>query len=205
MSFPNLFNILKEMIHTWSRTNTEYFFDPKKVPTKLIEKADELMDRCNRDDKEKNLLLSKKNKSSHRTLVKKNYGAVRGHVVETSIVPVREDLFGIRKGEFATLGQEIHQRRNTVCYKTFDEFTRDINTVVFVETVFEVENQVEGCFFACSCTQAKSSSGVKGKLCCHVVLAMMEAGILKRTPPNPSISNFANKKGAPKKNKKQTS
>ena len=43
---------------------------------------------------------------------------------------------------------------------------------------------------------------MKGKLCVHSVVAMLETGIIKK---NVNISNFSNKKGAAKKNQKQTS
>ena len=143
----------------------------------MISQAEDLMDRCNRDDKDKNLLLSKKNKNTHRTVVKKDYGAVRGHVVETNLVPLKDELLGLKKAEFATLGQQIHSRRNSVDYETFDTFKEDMNAVVFVETVFAKENQIEDCFFACNCVRAKAESDVKGKICCHVVVAMIEAGM----------------------------
>ena len=45
-------------------------------------------------------------------------------------------------------------------------------------------------------------SGVKGKLCVYRVVVMLEVGIIKK---NVNISNFGNKKGAAKKNQKQTS
>ena len=47
-------------------------------------------------------------------IVKKEYGAVRGHVVETKLVPLKDELFGIQRAEFAALGQQFHRRRNTV-------------------------------------------------------------------------------------------
>ena len=183
------------MILTWSRTNKEGSFVTEKLSPKLVSEAETLLDRCNREDPAKNLLLSKKWKENHKTLVKKNFGVVRGHVIETNVFPLKDELLAMKRNDFAALSQDIHKRRNNTAYETFDQFRKDINSVAFVETVFEQEGQVEGCFFACSCIQA----GVKGKICCHVAVAMIEAGIIKKRSSNTPISNFGNKKGAPKK------
>ena len=61
--------------------------DPDKVSIDLLRQAEELIERCNRHDKKKNLLLSKPAKSHHRNMIKKDFGIVRGFVQETNIVP----------------------------------------------------------------------------------------------------------------------
>ena len=86
--------------------------------------------------------------------------------------------------EFATIGQNNHKRRNTIGYKSFDEFKQDSEEIAMVETVFE-DGQREGrCFFASNCNSGmKLPSGCKGKVCVHVVIAMIEAGIIIWVPP----------------------
>ena len=175
-------------------------FDPKKVPAKILKKAEELRSDMHINDKSKNLLLSKKSKEMHKTIVKKDYGAVRGHVVSTIVMPNKDDLFEMTRAEFANVGQKLHVRRNKANYETFEQFSKDMKSIVFVDAGFEDEHRKEGYFVACSCTDDKSESGVKGKMCVHCVVVMMECGIIKE---NTEISNFVNKPGAAKKNEKQ--
>ena len=191
-SFPSMFNLLKELVQTWARTNQIYSFDPNRVPNKMILKAEHMRDKMHTEDKTNCLLMSKKVKNTHKTMVTKDYGAIRGHVVSTSVMPIREDL----------TGQQIHRRRNTANYETFDSFKEDLKSVVYVEAIFIDEKRQGDYFLACSCVNEKSESGVKGKVCAHCVVVMLETGIIKK---NANISNFSNKKGAAKKNQKQIS
>ena len=201
-SFPSMFNLLKELVQTWARTNQRYSFDPKRVPNKMILKAEAMRNMMHTEDKTNCLLLSKKVKDTHKTMVTKDYGAIRGHVVSTSVMPIKDDLLKSSRADFAVTGQEIHRRRNTTNYETFDSFMEDLKSVVYVEAIFMDEQRQGDYFLACSCVNEKSESGVKGKLCVHSVVVMLETGIIKK---NVNISNFSNRKGAAKKNQKQTS
>ena len=78
-----------------------------------------------------------KSKGSHRTLIKHDSGVVRGYVVESTIFPLKEELFASQQKEFAALGQDIHARRNNIGYDNFDQFKSDSKSVAFVETVFK--------------------------------------------------------------------
>ena len=132
-----MFSILKELLVQWSRQNKDFTFDPSKVPKKTISQAEELLEKCHKDEKAKNLLLSKKSKGSHRTLIKHDSGVVRGYVVESTIFPLKEELFASQQKEFAALGQDIHTRRNNIGYDNFDQFKSDSKSVAFVETVLK--------------------------------------------------------------------
>ena len=89
-----------------------------------------------------------KSKGSHRTLIKNDSGVVRGYVVESTIFPLKEELFASQQKEFAALGQDIHTRRNNIGYDNFDQFKSDSKSV---ETVFKEENRMGASFFSCSC------------------------------------------------------
>ena len=114
---------------------------------------------------EKKNILCKKVKSLHRTIVKAHSGVVRVSVVESTIIPFREHLFSSDQKNFRTLGQEIHARRNTANFDSFEQFMEDSSMVAFVETVFKKKDKSGMAFFAYSCNSAKSASGVKGKTC----------------------------------------
>ena len=177
--------------------------DPDKVSIDLLRQAEELIERCNRHDKKKNLLLSKPAKSHHRNMIKKDFGIVRGFVQETNIVPRSSELFELSQQEFGILGQKIHSRRNKASFKSFDVFKSDARKIALVETVFEDENKLGKFFFACSCDDSRFPSGCKGKACLHVVVAMIEAGMIKTRAKDRKISNYHHRKGAAKKNTKQ--
>ena len=87
--------------------------------------------------------------------------------------------------------------------KSFDEFKSDARKIALVETVFEDENKLGKFFFACSCDDSRFPSGCKGKACLHVVVAMIEAGMIKTRAKDRKISNYHHRKGAAKKNTKQ--
>lgn len=87
LSFPNMFKKLKDLVTDWGRRKKVEDADPDKVPIDLLRQAEELIERCNREDKKKNLLLSKPAKAHHRNMIKKDFGIVRGFVQETNIVP----------------------------------------------------------------------------------------------------------------------
>ena len=114
--------------------------DPDKVSIDLLRQAEELIERCNRHDKKKNLLLSKPAKSHHRNMIKKDFGIVRGFVQEITIVPRSIELFELSQQEYGRLGQKFHSRRNEASFKSFDEFKSDARKIALVETVFEDEN-----------------------------------------------------------------
>ena len=110
------------------------------------------------------MMLSKKVKDTHKTMVTKDYGAIRGHVVSTSVMPIKDDLLKSSRADFAVTGQEIHRRRNTTNYETFDIFIEDLKSIVYVEAIFMDEQRQGDYFLACSCVNEKSESGVKGRL-----------------------------------------
>ena len=188
----------------WGRTNDEFIFNEKKVSKKLIDEAEVLLDKCRREDKDRNLVLSRKAKQSHKTMVNLDSGYVRGYVVDINVFPEKEDLFKLTQAEFADVASKIFKRRNNASYESFEEFKEDLKKVVFVESVFESKDQAGEFFFACSCFFMRTESGVKGKTCAHVVACLMDVGKIKRTS-NKGISNFSQKRGAAKKNMKQNS
>ena len=102
-SFPSMFNLLKELVQTWSRTNQSYSFKPNRVPDKMILKAEAMRNMMHSEDKTHSLLLSKKVKDTHRAMVQKDYGAIRGHAVSTSVMPITDDILK-------------SMRRNTINY-----------------------------------------------------------------------------------------
>ena len=83
------------------------------------------------------------------------------------------------------------------------EFKSDARKIAFVETVFEDENKLGKFFFACNCDDSRFPSGCKGKTCLHVVVAMIEAAMIKTRAKDRKISNYHHKKGASRKNTKQ--
>jgi hypothetical protein len=204
LSFPNMFKKLKDLLKDWSRTNTEDIFDPEKIPVKIVKFAEETMANCKNGDKKKNLLLSKTTKSSHRNVVKEDFGIVRGFVKEVNIIPRNPELFSLSKEDFAELGQKIHSRRSKLNYKSFDEFSSDSKEIAIVETVFDEKEDPETVFFACNCDSGpKLPSGCKGKECVHVTIALIQAGKIKIRAADRRISGYHHQKGAPMKNKKQ--
>ena len=160
LSFPNMFKKLKALLSNWTRTNHNKEFDAEKIPVNILKLAEELIDKCNREDKEKNLLLSKQTKPNHRNMIKTDYGVIRGYVQEVNIIPRNPKFFSKSKKEFAAIGQKIHARRNKVDYKTFDEFKADTKDIAIVEMVFKDKNKQGAVFFACSL-----DSGLKMKRC----------------------------------------
>ena len=200
LSFPNMFQKLLELLKTWGRTNAEQDFDPEKVPVNILIAAEEIIQKC----KEKKLLLSKPSKKSHRKIVKESNAAVAGYVQEVCIIPRKAELFYKSREEFASVGQNIHKRRNTIGYKTFEEFKQDSEDIAIVELVFEDENKQGKSFFACNCDCGpKLPAGCKGKVCVHVVVALIELGIIKKKAEDRKLSGFHHKKGKGKKNAKQ--
>ena len=196
---PNLFKKIKDQIWYWSKRDIETEFDPDRVPVNLLNAAEELREECN----ENNLLLSKKTRPYHRNLVRQDSGIVRGTVKETNIVPLKPDMFKMSKQEFGVVGQQIHSRMTRISYTSFDEFKSDIESIAMVETVLKQENGSETFIFACSCNDKLFPSGVKGKICVHVVLAHLVAGNIKTRAQDRRISNAHNKKGPGRKNEKQ--
>ena len=204
LSFPNLFTKLKDLVKAWARTNMDEIFDPEKISPKVLTQAEMILKKCHRNDKGKNLLMSKKIKSTHRTIIKKDFGVVRGHVVETNLVPLKEELFSMTQKDFGIKGQAIHKRRNNISYDAYDEFKVDFYEVAFLETFFETEDKRGNVLFACSCKYEKLKSGCKGKTCVHVGIAAIEAGLVTIGDKR-RISNSLPTKGAAKKNRKQQS
>ena len=204
LSFPNMFKKLKDLLKDWSRTNSEDSFDLEKIPVKIVKSAEELMAKCNSDDKKKNLLLSKPTKPSHRNIIKEDSGIIRGFVKEVNIIPRNPEQFSLSKEDFAELGQKIHSRRSKLNYKSFDEFSSDSKEIAIVETVFGDKEDPQSVFFACNCDVGpKLPSGCKGKECVHVTTALIQAGKIKIRAADRRISGYHHQKGAPMKNRKQ--
>ena len=147
---------------TWARTN-EFIFNEKKISKKLIDEAEVLLDKCRREDKDRNLVLSRKAKQSHKTMVNHDSGYVRGYVVDINVFPEKDDLFKLPQAEFADVASKIFKRRNNASYESFKEFNKDLKKVVFKESVFENKDQMGEFFFACSCFFTRTELGVKGK------------------------------------------
>ena len=136
-----------------------------KISKKLIDEAEVLLDKCRREDKDRNLVLSRKARQSHKTMVNLDSGYVRGYVVDINVFPEKDDLFKLPQAEFSDVASKIFKRRNNASYESFKEFKEDLKKFVFVESVFESKDQMGEFFFACSYFFARTESGVKGKTC----------------------------------------
>lgn len=195
LSLPNLFTKLKDLVGNWNNQEA-VMFNPEKVPLNLLQMAEDLMEKCAAEK----LLLSKPSQPHHRNLVKHDSGVVRGLVKETNIVPRLNAQFEMTKSEFGILGQKIHSRRSRITYESFDEFKNDSKSIAMVETVFDDQDDS---FFACSCEDTFLPSGCKGKVCVHVVIALIKAGKITVRAKDRRISNYHHSKGQAKRNRNQ--
>ena len=105
LSFPNMFNKLKELLTDWARTNGEENFDPEKLPVDMVKSAEEMLTKCRNDDKKNTLLLGKAAKATHKNMVKENFGIVRGFVKEINIIPRNPELLCKSSRSLLSLGR----------------------------------------------------------------------------------------------------
>ena len=68
-----MFKKLKDLVTDWGKMKKVEDVDPDKFSIDLLRQTEELIERCNRHDKKKNLLLSKPAKSHNRNMIKKDF------------------------------------------------------------------------------------------------------------------------------------
>ena len=124
------------------------------------------------------LILSKPNSGNHRPSVSSEGGLIFGNVVEIFVLPKRLEQ-KITKNILQETGKMILKHRFRNSYQSFSMFAESFETCAIVEKVEESDGKYRYC---CNCfwNGEKSPSGVKGKLCFHVVALYMRSGIIEK-------------------------
>ena len=124
------------------------------------------------------LILSKPNSGNHRPSISSDGGLIYGKVVEIFVLPKRIEL-KITKNVLHETGKIVLKHRFRNSYQSFRMFAESFETCAIVEKVEGSDGKYSYC---CNCFSngEKSPSGVKGKLCFHVVALYMRSGIIEK-------------------------
>ena len=158
---------ISEQLTVWSKDKIQGKVRAETAQPVVVKKAVNLLNIF--DSEESDFVLSRKPKDYDRFIVKKDYGIVRGKVLELTIVPKT-------KADFSKVGKAITKRRGTLDYETFDQFRRDLKEAVIIETVQLADGETD---WICNCCYAQLPSGVKGKVCPHVYLMYLRNKVVK--------------------------
>ena len=198
LAIPHLVSKISEQLTVWSKDKIQGKVRAETAQPVVVKKAVNLLNIF--DSEESDFVLSRKPKDYDRFIVKKEYGIIRGEVLELTIVPKDFEYEGKTKAEFSKVGKAITKRRGTLDYETFDQFRRDLQEAVIIETVQLADGETD---WICNCCYALLPSGVKGKVCPHVYLMYLRNKVVKISLK--SISEGRKTKGRPANKKNQPS
>ena len=133
LAIPHLVSKISEQLTVWSKDKIQRKVRAETAQPVVVKKAVNLLKIF--DSEESDFVLYRKPKDYDRFIVKKEYGIIRGEVLEVTIVPKDFEYEGKTKADFSKVGKAITKRRGTLDYETFDQFRRDFQEVVIIETV----------------------------------------------------------------------
>ena len=141
--------------------------DKKFVSKKQMENAERFLNTNSEFYRYKKL----KGKKNYRTVVKKDFGLICGHVLEIILFP--QQSTNLSEDEFTKEATSVFKRRTDLEWNDFDQFKNDSKNFAFVEVVYQTGDEKGDFFCACSC-----KDGIKGKACNHIISAYFLKNLL---------------------------
>ena len=135
-----------------------------------------------------------KSSTNHRTMIKEDYGEIRGKTKRIVAVP-SSDNHGFSVNQFKKLAATNLMKRTTLDYDNFNDFKKCCGQLYFIE--YSYVNETD-CFTACSCVQS-----IKGRQCIHELAVLVNDNFISKPSEIPRIGRLVKKRGVMSKNKRQ--
>ena len=198
LSIPHLMDKISDQMRNWSEVPKESLPRKQDIKENTLKEGQTLFHKCLIVENKKTFIMQRPAGEDDRTMITQDQGVVCGKVSSLSIVPRIVSVMTTRQ-EFAELGTSVINRRNKLDYDNFDQIKDDLSKIAVVESV-EVGGYQD---HYCNCYNRKKPSGVKGKVCEHIVAVMLKKNEIPRENEPVPCSKGILPRGRVKKASKQ--